>query len=187
MNHQETDAELFERLGRGDMDALDEIVRRHGRPVWAYAYRITKSPQTGEDVAQEAFLRLCRGASRYSRLASSHGLMPLLLAITRNVALNVLKHEARGEKMKLAYQARVAPTVEGPDEPLLAAEAAAKLDEAVRKLPPKYRTPFVLHEMEAWTCERIARFFHLEVSTVTSRIWRGRELLRGFLESYWKG
>jgi RNA polymerase sigma-70 factor (ECF subfamily) len=74
---------------------------------------------------------------------------------------------------------------QGP--PVLAGEAAGKLDDAVQKVPPTYRVPLVLYEMEAWTYEQIAAFCNVRIGTVKSRIWRGRELLRGLLESYWKG
>jgi RNA polymerase sigma-70 factor (ECF subfamily) len=185
--NEDTDSRLLERLGRGDMAALEEIRARYGRRIWAYAFRITKLPDRADDVAQETLLNLYRGAWLYRKLESQFGLIPLLLRIATNVAANLRKRDSRSEELQASYAATLSRVAEATDHPLLAAEAAAQLTAALAKLPGKYRVPFLLYEIHAWRYEEIAQVCRINIGTVKSRIARGRHLLRALLHRYWKG
>src|SRR4051794_21503938 len=54
------DSELVERCLRGEQGAWDDLIRRHGRRVYALCYRFTNRDNEAQDLTQEVFLRVFR-------------------------------------------------------------------------------------------------------------------------------
>ena len=68
-----TDEQLIQRLQQGRTDALDELYSKHARQLYAFCASITRSsdPQGPEDLVQDIFLRVIKGAHTFdSRKAS---------------------------------------------------------------------------------------------------------------------
>jgi len=60
-----TDAQLVEAFARGDEEAFEVIVNRHGAAVKSYALRLLCSPEEAEEVFEETFIRLVRDEGRW--------------------------------------------------------------------------------------------------------------------------
>ena len=67
MRHEGTDADgdLMRRTAAGDREAFALLYRRHHAAVFRFARLMTGSNEAAEDVVQEVFLGLMRGAERY--------------------------------------------------------------------------------------------------------------------------
>src|SRR5438093_1376206 len=74
------------RVAGGDADALGELYDRYGRVVFGLIYRMLGSPESAEEVAQNAFHSVWRQASRYRPERGS--VRTWLLAIARNAAID---------------------------------------------------------------------------------------------------
>ena len=183
---EDTDWRLLERLSQGDLSAMPVIRERYRRRIWRYAFRILKFPDRADDVVQETFFRLFRGARRYRTLESKFGLMPLLLRIASNAASTLRTRQGLFERVQRSYAYVANSQAEPADHPVLAAEAEEKLNAALGQLPSPFRVPLVLYEVHGWTYEEIALFCGMNAGTVKSRIGRGRDLLRTLLYNYWK-
>jgi len=59
-----------------------------------------------------------------------------------------------------------------------------EVTEAVKMLPPDFRTVVILSDLEDFTYEEIAEFVDCPIGTVRSRLHRGRRLLRDYLATY---
>src|SRR5918998_3607640 len=59
------DEELISFVGRGDAEAFAVLYDRHSRPAYSLAYRMMGERQAAEDLVQEAFLKVWRGAGSY--------------------------------------------------------------------------------------------------------------------------
>jgi RNA polymerase sigma-70 factor (ECF subfamily) len=57
------DAELVQRVGRGDVGAYRALVARHGANLERFAKRMLRDDAEAEDVVQETFLRLWQRAA----------------------------------------------------------------------------------------------------------------------------
>ena len=80
-----TDTELLERMASGDRDALALIFRRHQATVYRFSRQMLGSSEAAEDVTQDVFVALAKGASRFNPAVAS--LSTYLYGIARNLVL----------------------------------------------------------------------------------------------------
>ncbi len=148
------------------------IFREHKDAVYGFAWRMTGSRETAEDITQDSFLALLRAPERYD--AQRGELRSFLFAIARNLALKRWRTENRWEP--LAEDALLS-------EPLDPAslETADLVAQAVRSLPPLQREALILAEYEGLKLNDVARVVDAELSTVKGRLHRARENLRRML------
>src|SRR6266849_5125513 len=107
------DGALIKRIREGDEDAFAIFVDRHKDSLVNYLTHLTRSRERAEEVAQDAFVRFYRNASK-CRDRRWKSLLPRLIAL----------------------QPRSAPPA---DRPLLTEEIQRKVTEALEQLPLKFR------------------------------------------------
>jgi RNA polymerase sigma-70 factor (ECF subfamily) len=148
------------------------VFEAHKDAVYGFAWRMTRSPQAAEDIAQECFLLLLRAPERHDPRRGS--LRVFLLGIARNLALKHWRAESRwGALDDDAFAAQPLDPAQGEVEALVA--------RAVRSLLPLQREALVLAEYEGLSLEEIAGAVDAEVGTVKARLHRARENLRRML------
>ena len=174
------DAKLMAALAAGDMEALGELVRRHQDKAFALAYRMLQRRSLAEDIAQEAFLRVCRAAARYRPDAA---FTTWLYRIVTNLCLDHERRAARGP----------APLPDGtavPDraatrDPIEACERAERVRDALAALPARQRTAVVLHRYQELSHAQIAEATGWSQSAIESLLVRAYANLRKALAE-WK-
>ncbi len=144
----------------------------HKDAVFQFAWRMTNSFATAEDIAQDVFLTLLRQPGRFDPARGR--LRPFLLAIARNLARKQWREDGRWD---LLDDDRFVA------EPLDVAggETAAIVGRAVAALAPLQREVLILAEYEEMPLEEIARLVEAETGTVKARLHRARENLRRLL------
>jgi RNA polymerase sigma-70 factor (ECF subfamily) len=175
-NDDEADDQLLSRfVADRDEAAFTVLVRRHGPMVLGVCSRILREANDVEDAFQATFLVLVRKAHAIGR--------PELLAgwlhgVASRIALKARGRAARHRRAPLDGLDPVAPHV--PDE---AAQSDLRqlLDEEVNRLPHSYRIPFILCQVEGRTHEEAAQLLGCPRATITTRVVRARERLRGQL------
>jgi RNA polymerase sigma-70 factor (ECF subfamily) len=70
------------------------------------------------------------------------------------------------------------------DEELLRGQMRDRLDKAMRTLPPIYRTPVVLRDIDGLSTEEASRVLNVKTQTLKSRLHRGRLILRRRLADF---
>lgn len=164
------DDELLRRWSRHrDEAAFELLVWRHGRLVLGVCQRILRSPQDVEDAFQATFLVLVRKAKGILR---RQAVASWLYTVAYRIAL-----EARSRRVA-APLGDAADELPGREGPASVAELGDVLDEEVRRLPEKYRLPFVLCYLQGRTNEEAARELGRPVGTILSRLSRARDRLR---------
>jgi RNA polymerase sigma factor (sigma-70 family) len=170
------DAELLRRFVAGDDRAFAVLVQRHSALVLGVCRRVLGHAQDAEDAFQAAFLILARKARSIRRQQSLAG---WLYKVAYRTALRARANLAlRKARERRACENRDAL---GTGEPACS-DVGQVLDEEVRRLPEKYRTPVLLCYLQGQTNEEAARNLHCPTGTVKVRLWRARELLRRRLE-----
>jgi RNA polymerase sigma-70 factor, ECF subfamily len=176
----DTDAdELLRRASSGDEEAFAALYRRFQGPVHRFAWRMTGSRETAEDVTQETFLALLRGSTRYEKGRGPLG------AYLYGIARNLLARRAGRDRPYVALSADGAAALRATD---LGADperqrAVGTIREAVLALPVHYREVVVLCELQGLPYEEAAAALLCPVGTVRSRLHRARALLQAKLRT----
>ncbi|MCC6161775.1 MAG: sigma-70 family RNA polymerase sigma factor [Acidobacteria bacterium] len=163
---------------------FDAFVREYQDMVFAVAVRLLGDEADAEDVAQTVFLR---AFERFASIGSDARVAGWLKAVATNLCLNHLeRHRARwrlfsemGDTADTTYDVPSAGA--GPDEALDESERQARLEAALRELPPHQRVPIVLFHFEQHGYDDIARLLGVSVSKVKTDMHRGRLALRRWL------
>lgn len=180
MDHQQashaqiqTDGDLLGRFLAGDRDAaFDELARRHGTMVYNVCLRVLGAPHPAEDATQATFLTLAQKATALRGRACVAGWL-------YRVAWHIARRARQAETLRKAHE-RDAGTMANQQIESARAWALIKplLDEELNALPERYRLPLVLHHLEGQTEEAGARLLRWNPGTFSSRLSRGRDLLR---------
>jgi RNA polymerase sigma factor (sigma-70 family) len=165
----QTDGQLLEQfLHRHDEAAFAVLVKRHGPMVLGVCRRILGNAADAEDAFQAAFIVLVRKAAS---LTSHTELGAWLHGVARRTALNAKRAAALRRRKEMAMARPETQNEEVRDDRL------ALLDEALSRLPEKYRLAIVLCELEGRTRREAAKRLGWPEGTVAGRLARGRELL----------
>lgn len=164
---------LTRAAGRGNEEAFLAIYQQHRLPVYHFAWRLTGSQAVAEDITQECFLALVRGAA----FDGSRGtLRTYLFGIARNLVLRRLRISEREAEEAADTSASVDLLGD-----LLAAERSELVARAVTQLPLLQREAIILFTFEDLSLEEIAKITGVDVGAVKARLHRGRESLRAAL------
>ncbi len=168
-----SDGELLGRfVARRDDAAFETLVHRHGLLVWRVCRRLLPDPHAAEDAFQAVFLVLVRKAASIGR--------PELLANwLYGVASRVAARAGRTAARQAARERAEADLSLVPDAAETRRDDLGPLvEEALRGLPAKYRTPILLCYLEGRTNEDAARQLQWPVGTLKVRLLRARAMLR---------
>jgi RNA polymerase sigma factor (sigma-70 family) len=173
-----TDRELLERFaGQREEAAFAALVQRHGPMVLGVCRRVLHDAHDADDAFQATFLVLARKAdslARPEKLANwLYGVACRTAARARAQAVRRRVHERQFTNMPSA------PTPSGGAESFH--ELRLVLDEELQRLPDKYRAPLVLCYLEGKTYVEAAQVLGWAEGTVSGRLARAREVLRGRL------
>ena len=185
-NPEVSDAELMQRVRRGDRAAFRVLMERHQRAVINTIYRSIGDSWEAEDLAQRVFVQVYRAAPRYKPTAK---FTTWLFTIVHNTVLNEYRRRARHAADSL--DALTAPGEEGepgrsfadaespdPSREVALRELQARIRAAVERLPAQQRTAVILCRYEGWSYEDIARTLKCSVAAVKSLLHRARVTLK---------
>jgi RNA polymerase sigma-70 factor (ECF subfamily) len=179
---ERTDEDLLASARAGDEEAFGAFVRRHTATVHRWMARAVGEADA-DDLTQDVFLKAYRGLERFRGEAPPRA---WLAAIADNVVKNRYRSRSRFRRVFAgSTDADEAPdpgsTGAGPEEMARIGESRRFVSEALKLLPPEFRMPVVLRDIEEWSYEEIAASLALPVGTVKSRIARGRGQLKDIL------
>lgn len=156
----------------------DEIVTEHWARVHRLAYRLTGNQADADDLTQETFVRVFRSLHTYTP-GTFEG---WLHRITTNLFLDQARRRSRLRMDGIPDESRIASDwQDDPDRRYHHANLDSDVQQALDKLPPKYRAAVVLCDIEGLSYEEVAATLGVKLGTVQSRIHRGRAALREHL------
>jgi RNA polymerase sigma-70 factor, ECF subfamily len=164
-----SDEQLMLAFQQGSREAFIELFERYREPMYGFFRRRLDEAARAEDLAQETFLAVLRGVSRYEPRA-------LFRTYLYGIALNLLAAERR-------KKAREGTSAEDPDEQPVITDPDASLwvRRAIEKLDADAREVLLLREYEQLSYAEIAALLRVPVNTVRSRLFRARMALKELL------
>lgn len=155
-----------ERRARMDRDEFTRRILAMRLTLYRVSYGILASESEREDAVQNAVMKAWQ---KHGQLRDERLMETWLVRILINECYNV----------KRAHR-RISPMAELPERPA-PADAGGEVRGAVLALPDKLRLPVVLHYMEGYRVDEIARMLHLPQGTVKSRLRNARARLKEML------
>ena len=171
------DAALVRRSLTGDVSAFEQLYRGHAARVHGAILRLVGMDRSrAEELTQDAFVRAWQKLSSF-RHESAFSTWLYRLGV--NTALMDL----RGRRDEIGVDDEALDALGGGDVPFCAGERS-DLERAVAGLPPRARAVLVLHDVEGWKHEEIARELGMAVGSSKAQLHRARGLLRRALADH---
>src|SRR5712691_785268 len=180
-----TEAEAIRLAQAGNAAAFEFLYELHGRRVYALCLRMVGNPSDAEDLMQEAFLQLFRkvgtfrGESAFSTWLHRMTVNVVLMRLRRK-SLPLASLEEISEPDEDSGGPRKDPGA--PDLRLSGAVDRVNLERSIEKLPPGYRTVFVLHDVQGYEHNEIADIMGCSVGNSKSQLHKARTRLRDLLQ-----
>lgn len=168
------DRELFRRASQGDRDAFWQLVLPYRGLIFSVALGSLRNHERAEDELHEVLLIAFRSLSN---LRDPAKLANWLYSITHN---HIVDAQRREQRLHKALESAVRePAVVVPISDLTAKEEAlTRMEEALGHLPEPFRVILGLKYMNDYSCREIADILDIPETTVKSRLFEARKLLR---------
>jgi RNA polymerase sigma-70 factor, ECF subfamily len=172
------DEELMLLVRRADPRAFALVYDRHCGAAYGLAYRMVGSRGLAEDVVQESFLALWRGASRYDGARGS--VRSWVLGIVHNRAIDALRRTLVHEKRRASDEGldRTLPAEERTEVEAVRNDDARFVRAAMDTLPTDQRRVVELAYFSGYTHTEIAEVIDVPLGTVKGRMRLGLSKLR---------
>ncbi|HVD62273.1 MAG TPA: sigma-70 family RNA polymerase sigma factor [Gemmatimonadaceae bacterium] len=169
---------MIARVINGDARAQRELYDNHVDRVYRLAYRLAGEDELARDFTQLTFIR---AFERIAEFRHDSSLSTWLHAIGVSVALNglrtVKKNRLRNVPLEEATGLRSGAAAAEPD-------LKARLAAAIDSLSEKYRTVFLMHDVEGYTHDEIGAALGIPAGTSKTRLFQGRAKLREALADF---
>jgi RNA polymerase sigma-70 factor (ECF subfamily) len=199
------EAQLLEALRAGDEDAFRALVREYQPSLVRVARIYVPTQAAAEEVAQETWLGVLNGLSRFEGRSS---LRTWIFRILTNIAKTRAVRDGRtlpfsalsdpGRVPEAAVDADRFLDLEHPrwpghwalrpeawpEDALIAAETREQLADAIEALPPAQRAVISLRDIEGWSSEEVRNALDLSETNQRVLLHRARSKVRAALESY---
>ena len=183
--------ELVKRAKEGDNKAFEELVKRTQDKIYNLGLKLLGNKDDVLDLLQETYIKAYEslpkfeGRSSFStwlyRIATNFALMKLRKEKFKKISIDEIKEATDGN-----YKLEIPDWSNSPYFQYKNEELKEILNEAINSLPPKYKTIFILHDIEGLSIQEISEILSLSIPTIKTRIHRSRLYLREKLSEYFK-
>ena len=182
-NHKLKETEITKRILGGEKELYEILVRRNNQKLYRVIRSYIKDQAEIEDVMQNTYIK---GYVKLSQFRSESSFSTWLIRIGINEALARLKDKGKLFRfMELSNDSGDRTILEIPDskqlnpqEKMIRKEAKELLEDAIDRLDLKYRTVYILKEVEEMSIAEIAVALDLTVSNVKVRLHRAKAMLK---------
>ncbi len=182
LGRTETDLELVKRAQQGDSEAFASLFHVHKARVYSICMRMTNNTAQAEDLTQDAFLQVFRKLSTFKgnsalstwlyRIAVNTVLMHFRKKALKQVSLDE-PSSVDAKQVRREYGSR--------DGRLSGSVDRITLTRAIKDLPAGYRKIFLLHEVEGYEHQEIAKLLDCSVGNSKSQLHKAKLRIREFM------
>ncbi|MBX3291119.1 MAG: RNA polymerase sigma factor [Acidobacteria bacterium] len=173
------DIDLCRLAAAGSLAAFEVIYQRYHRRTYSLCLRMTANQTEAEDLTQEVFIQLFR------KIGSFRGDSAFPTWLHRMTVNQVLMHfrrrSVKSEKTSEDGDMPEQAVVGSADPGRMQVIDRIALKAAIAGLPAGYKKVFVLHDIEGFEHEEVARRLGISVGTSKSQLHKARLKLRGLL------
>jgi len=184
-----TDADLVAAILKGEQELYSDLVERYQGRLVNYLYRLLRSTQEAEDLAQEVFFKVYRALDRYD---PKYKFSTWLFRVAQNAAID----QIRKRRLVLVSMDRqgsgnddlgtweFASSDPSPYGDLRNRERGEAIQVAIDGLPWDYRELIVLRHYGELSYDEIAKLKEMPLGTVKNKLFRGRQMMKETLQDF---
>ena len=181
------ESQLVKLALKGDQAAFAELVELYQEKLYHMAYRMLNNRQEAEDVVQDTFLRVYNNLERYD---TTMKFSTWIYRIATNLSIDRLRKRKpvysldaeSSEYEGLDGYSMIPSDNRTPESEMLISETQRIIHQAIDTLPPKYKTVMILRYIHELSLQEVGDILDMPVTTIKTRVHRGREFLRKKLE-----
>lgn len=184
-NHKITETEVIQRILGGEKQLYEILVRRNNQKLYRAVRSYLKEEAEIEDIMQNSYIKAFTKLYQF-KLESSFSTWLIRIAINESLA----RIKERGKVHYLDQQSENIKDIllEIPDSKqlnpqniMIRNESKQILEKAIDQLDMKYKTVYILREVEEMSMKEIAEAMDLSVSNVKVRLYRAKEMIKDSL------
>lgn len=181
MNYVETN--LIKLSRSGDRNAFAELVSLYQEKIQRLAFKMLNNKLDTEDIVQETFIRVYLNLNRFD---DTQNFSTWIYRIGKNLCIDLLRKKKNvysldaefSEDEDANYYSRLQSNEATPEHSVIERETRAQIVKVIDKLSAKYKLVIILYYLQGLSLLEISDKLNLPVTTVKSRLNRGREHLR---------
>lgn len=174
---------------KSDYKALEELIKREQKNIFATFAYLNKKRENIADLTQEALVRMAKGLAN---LRNPKTFKSWLNQIVTNLFYDELRKSMRKPQVisidespdESNLYTQIPDYRHKPSEKAMSVELDKMIKNEIQNLPEHFRIAIVLRELQGLSYEEIAQATHTSVGTVKSRIARARGKLQDGLKHY---
>ena len=163
----------------GDADAWDALFRRYQLPLYVYVFELTRHEQASLDLVQETFIAAVK---HLGSLRDDGKFGSWLFGIAHQKVVQRWRKKGGHEILFDEIPESPDEFENSPDDLLIRREDEAEFMKLLEQLPPPQRAVLLLHFVEDFPLEEIARITETQLGTVKSRLHYAKKALRKLVE-----
>lgn len=179
--------QLINLAQKGDMEALEEIIRRQQKNVFATLYYLDAKPDEIMDLTQEILFKV---AKNIKKLKNPRTFKSWLNQIIINQFYDTLRKKQKtikkvcldNDEEKIKFE--IPDFASNPYQRVIDKELEKAIKNSIHKLPDPFKAAIIMRELQGLSYEEIARATNSNIGTVKSRIARARLKLQEYLKPY---
>ncbi|WP_394327622.1 RNA polymerase sigma factor SigW [Paenibacillus macquariensis] len=171
----------------GDQQAFAEIVELYKDKIYHLGYRMLSNRHEAEDVVQETFLRVFKSLDRFD---PNQKFSTWIYRIATNLCIDRLRKRKAtysldadmNDQEGLDGYSLIPSDDRTPESELMISETKQIIYDAIESLPAKYKSVMILRYLQDLSLQEISDVLGMPVTTIKTRVHRGRDFLRKKLE-----
>ena len=195
--HSDAELALIDRLRAGDSSAVTDLATAYGPRIYQLAFRYMQNREDAEEVAQDVLMKVFR---KIDAFRGDSALSSWIYRITFNAAMSRLRNSKFSRPNEVSAEDVFRPVgADGDqrrppretadwsslaDETFLRSQLRDRLADAMQDLPPIYRIPVMLRDIQGLSTEEASAVLRVKTQTLKSRLHRGRLILREKLADF---
>ena len=173
------DSALMLRYVDGDTAAFETLYRRHNDGLYRYLLRLSRHPETAEDVFQEAWGKIIKARANYRPTAK---FTTFLYRVAHNCFIDHVRRNKRHTHAQVFEPENQPDPSEQPETLTERSLARRRLNAALLDIPDEQRDVFLLHEEAGLNLDEIASITDTNRETTKSRLRYAVKKLRAAID-----
>jgi len=163
----------------GNPEAWDTLFRRYQLPLYVYVFELAHNEHTSLDIVQEVFIAAAR---HIGGLRDDEKFGGWLFGIAHQKVIQLWRKHGGKEILFDEIPESADEFEDSPDDLLIRREQEIEFMNLLNQLPLPQRSVLLLHFVEDFSLEEIARITETQIGTVKSRLHYAKRALRKLLE-----